>query len=83
MVNVLLCSNSCDGDLKKLENNNYSTFLFRILRYLLNKYDSNQVALDMIVTLMKVGAVDEKFFSFGSSTKISSSLLSFVAKAGL
>jgi hypothetical protein len=31
---------------------------------------------------MKVGVVDEKLFNFGSSTKLTSNLISFIAKAG-
>ncbi len=38
-INVLICQNSCDGDVKKLEDKNYSTFLTRILRYLFNRFE--------------------------------------------
>ena len=37
-INVLLCQNSCDGDVKKLENPNFNVFLTRILRFLINRF---------------------------------------------
>ena len=36
--NVLLCKNSCDGDVKRLEDKNYAIYLTRILRYLCNRF---------------------------------------------
>jgi len=84
--NVLLCSNSCDGDVKRLEDKNYSIFLTRILRYLFNRFHSeNLYKLDLALTLNKLELIDEKYYMFGSTRFNPSGLannLSFITKAG-
>ena len=84
--NVLLCSNSCDGDVKRLEDKNYSIFLTRILRYLFNRFHSeNLYKLDLALTLNKLGLIDERYYTFGGTRFNPSGLannLSFITKAG-
>lgn len=83
-INVLLCKNSCDGDVKRLEDKNYSIYLTRILRYLCNRFEeSNTYKLELVITLNKLELLDEKFYRFGN-TRMSSnlgSLLNFITKA--
>lgn len=81
-INLLICQHSCDGDVKRLEDSNYSTFLTRILRYLFNRFEeSNTYKLELIITLVKLDLVDGVLFGFKGSLS-SKSYLTVVAKLG-
>lgn len=69
-INVLLCKNSCHGDIMKLYSENYDEYVSKLMKYLLHRFYTPESRYNILLTMSKMKEVDDNLFAIVGITSL-------------